>query len=264
MFTRLTPALAQFREFRAVFQALEVLYAPATAAEYPQRVLASIGTLFPSCSLSYGEMNFTTGQLDTVRNYATPLPAKEFDRLQEEVIRDNPIVNYVEKGGTERVVTISDLITLRQFKRTRLYNELMRPCALTHHISALVPKPGFAVGLGINSDRDCTETHRVILQLMSPHIAQASRNAELYSNLARVECIGDFTPLLRLGLSQRQCEVLYWLVQGKRDKEIASLLSLSARTVHHHVADILDKLGVKTRSAAAALAASLSQDGADR
>ena len=41
------------------------------------------------------------------------------------------------------------------------------------------------------------------------------------------------------------------LLQGKRDFEIAILLGISQRTIHHHVARVLRKLGVDTRTAAA-------------
>ena len=41
------------------------------------------------------------------------------------------------------------------------------------------------------------------------------------------------------------------LMQGKRDLEIAIILGISQRTIHHHVASVLRKLGVDTRAAAA-------------
>ena len=65
----------------------------------------------------------------------------------------------------------------------------------------------------------------------------------------------DHTPLRRAGLSRREAEVLHWMSQGKRDKEIAIILGISYRTVTHHVSAILQKLGAETRTAAVAAAA---------
>jgi non-specific serine/threonine protein kinase len=55
-------------------------------------------------------------------------------------------------------------------------------------------------------------------------------------------------------LSRREMEVLNLLAAGRRDREIAQLLFISVRTVQGHVAHILDKLEVPTRSAAVSLA----------
>ena len=54
------------------------------------------------------------------------------------------------------------------------------------------------------------------------------------------------------GLTPRELEVLDLVAQGLRDAEIAERLFLSEKTVHHHVSAILRKLGVSTRTQAAA------------
>lgn len=51
-------------------------------------------------------------------------------------------------------------------------------------------------------------------------------------------------------LTPREREVIYWVSEGKRDREIAVILGLSPRTVEKHVGHILEKLGVETRTAA--------------
>ena len=56
--------------------------------------------------------------------------------------------------------------------------------------------------------------------------------------------------LALLGLTPRQCEVMQWISEGKRDREIATILGLSTRTVEKHVCHIFDKLKVETRIAA--------------
>ena len=56
-------------------------------------------------------------------------------------------------------------------------------------------------------------------------------------------------------LSAREKEVLGLVAQGLSDAQIAQRLIISPHTVHRHVANILAKLGLPTRAAAAARAA---------
>ena len=56
------------------------------------------------------------------------------------------------------------------------------------------------------------------------------------------------------GLTDRQVEVLGLLVDGLSNAEVAARLSLSTKTVGHHVSAVLAKLGVASRHEAAAAA----------
>ena len=58
----------------------------------------------------------------------------------------------------------------------------------------------------------------------------------------------------KLPLSPREGEVLAWLANGKSNKDIATILNLSPRTVTKHIEQIFTKLGVENRTAAAAIA----------
>jgi DNA-binding NarL/FixJ family response regulator len=57
-----------------------------------------------------------------------------------------------------------------------------------------------------------------------------------------------FRPLPQF--SERKNDVLKWMVEGKRNGEIATILHLSPRTVERHVADILAAMGVENRATA--------------
>ncbi|MFN8540248.1 MAG: tetratricopeptide repeat protein [Thermomicrobiales bacterium] len=56
------------------------------------------------------------------------------------------------------------------------------------------------------------------------------------------------------GLTARECEVLRLVAQGRTNREIAALLSLSDRTVARHLSNIFDKLNVPSRAGATAFA----------
>ena len=74
-------------------------------------------------------------------------------------------------------------------------------------------------------------------------------------DLARVDSMLS-TPTSRnaQGLSARELEVLRHLASGKTNKEIATELVLSERTVERHVSNIFTKLRVSSRAAATAFA----------
>ncbi len=55
-------------------------------------------------------------------------------------------------------------------------------------------------------------------------------------------------------LTAREAEVLYWVVKGKTNRDIGEILGTSPRTITKHLEHVFDKLGVETRTAAAAMA----------
>ena len=60
--------------------------------------------------------------------------------------------------------------------------------------------------------------------------------------------------MLAFGLTLRESEVLYWVAKGKTNRDIGDILGSSPATVKKHLERIYEKLGVETRTAAAAMA----------
>jgi DNA-binding NarL/FixJ family response regulator len=58
----------------------------------------------------------------------------------------------------------------------------------------------------------------------------------------------------RFQLTEREVEVLQWVSCGKTNRDIGDILGLSPRTVNKHLEHVYVKLGVETRTAAAAVA----------
>jgi RNA polymerase sigma factor (sigma-70 family) len=56
------------------------------------------------------------------------------------------------------------------------------------------------------------------------------------------------------GLTYRERQVLKLLAEGQTNKEISAMTGISESTVKTHVASIIEKLGVKSRTEAALIA----------
>ena len=98
-------------------------------------------------------------------------------------------------------------------------------------------------------------------QLLARHLG-ASGLAESMLLLSRTtpEAIAP-RHLQQVALTPRETEVLSWLSKGKTNRDIADILGMSPRTVNKHLEHIFEKLGVETRTAAAAVAGQLLQAG---
>lgn len=86
----------------------------------------------------------------------------------------------------------------------------------------------------------------------SLYLTVSQRNRELLLLLEEKHAVT--TPSLDVyQLTPRELEVLGWVAKGKTNRDIAEILGMSPRTVNKHLEHIFVKLGVETRSAAAAL-----------
>ena len=65
----------------------------------------------------------------------------------------------------------------------------------------------------------------------------------------------------KLDLTERESDVLFWIANGKTNREAAEILSMSPRTVNKHLEMIFPKLGVENRTAAAGVALRLLSTG---
>ncbi|MGH9122589.1 MAG: response regulator transcription factor, partial [Acidimicrobiales bacterium] len=92
--------------------------------------------------------------------------------------------------------------------------------------------------------------HRVMRGEVVVDPALAGRVALSAARLHR----GEFWPGARLGLSQRESEVLELMVRGASNRAIASRLHLGEETVKSHASGIFRKLEVGDRTQAVAFA----------
>jgi DNA-binding response OmpR family regulator/DNA-binding CsgD family transcriptional regulator len=89
---------------------------------------------------------------------------------------------------------------------------------------------------------------------VSLHVTLSRRQRELLLLLEEKQQVNTAN-LDHYQLTPREIEVLAWVAKGKTNRDIADILGMSPRTVNKHLEHIFVKLGVETRSAAAALVA---------
>ena len=153
----------------------------------------------------------------------------------------------------------TDCVSQRQFRRTDLYHHVFRATGMEYQIVGGLAWPGRHAGFTVNRDRARNFSAREVelVGRLRPHVerayAAAQRLDALQRRLEAHTAAGVHARMLARGLTGREVEVLHWMAEGKRDGEIAVILGIGVRTVHRHAAHLFAKLGVETRTAAAAV-----------
>jgi DNA-binding response OmpR family regulator/DNA-binding CsgD family transcriptional regulator len=102
---------------------------------------------------------------------------------------------------------------------------------------------------------------RVALSPQQTLIARHIGAAELGETMLLLQAVAQESQiderLRNVSLTPRETEVLSWVAKGKTNRDIADILGMSPRTVNKHLEHVFEKLGIETRSAAAAIAGKL-------
>jgi DNA-binding CsgD family transcriptional regulator len=248
-----------------------------------------------------------------------------------EIAAEHPVCSR-HNSGSFRALKLSDFVTLKELRDSRIYAVWFRPCGIEHELNVAIPSPPWHTKTFLfdrRSGRDFTERDRLVLDLLQPHLGRLWRAArtrrrlraaiegldsasehdtrgvifpasdgriEFASPAARrlirdyfgsraeaelpteiVEWLeSDSATLVKrqpdrhlriarsraallleesrdeLALTVRERQILAWVARGKTNGEIAEMLWIAPSTVRKHLENVYAKLGVRTRTAAAA------------
>ena len=166
----------------------------------------------------------------------------------------NPVLKIMLADPTRGPLGPLDVVSAAEWDLNPFRAEVNDPLGLTHVVSFQIDegeasRQHIYMPVLARSDRKFSEQEigwlnltRVILQPIFAHIRGRE---ELTKELGTVR--KEATELL----SPVEAEVFHWMSQGKRNKEIATILGRSPRTVEKHVQMILQKTRTETRTAAA-------------
>ena len=126
-------------------------------------------------------------------------------------------------------------------------------------LTVTIADDGAATDAGADLATEAADIQRIVAPLRGTSAVDSARHwgTTLTCELPRHEAAAPpDTPAVRrlIGLGEREREVLELVVAGLRNREIAERLFIADRTVKFHVSNILQKLEVRSRTEAIALA----------
>lgn len=225
---------------------------------FHERLFDAALLLFPDTVHTFQLWRKTDGHHEAAINIDYGSKANEIMEQAGRLIPlQHPCYEYVSGGGLQPM-RLQDFASHREFRKTELYQITFRPIDVRHQMSIPLITENHIGALVLNrlGRRSFTDEEVRLAVQFGRFVDQAYQVSVVLAKALPQRPIveaGDHTLLRRAGLSRREVEVLHWMAQGKRDKEIAIILGISYRTATHHVSAILRKLSVETRTAAVAM-----------
>ena len=176
---------------------------------------------------------------------------------------EDPLTAHYDSTDDRQARRISDVISLQAWKKTAHHQNCFARVGVIRSL-ALPVRVNADTLAGLALDRcgsDFTRRHCDLLDAFAPHFLLAWKRHE-----AQWLSEEDMEPTMKtvglsvrehlqtLGLTFREADVLYWITEGKQNREIATILGRTIGTVQEHVANLLRKLGQENRHSATVFA----------
>jgi len=230
---------------RDLHEALDALHAIGedAPANFAPRGVGSLSRLIGSDLTTLSVCDLDTNHRSVVSDAPGAISRRHlqvFDRYFDE----HPLVRAHGRKpgvGTRR---ISDLVPVDVFHETPLYNEYYLAIGIRHAMAVpIYVDRRLLVSFVFNRAGSGFGARELELaEAVRPHLA----------NLYRLS--GSIPRAAEAPLTAREREVLEWVAAGKTSRDIAAIVGAKPRTIEKHLERIYEKLGVETRTAAAARA----------
>lgn len=165
------------------------------------------------------------------------------------------ITQYRSTTGDLSAARLSDVVAWRRYRESPIYREYYAPEGVGHMLDLGLPaRPGWQRTILFcrdRADRDFSERDRDVLELLRPHLLAREARAALWRRLGDVAGADDASSEPEASLTIREREIVFLAARGRTNAQIAAELWITPATVKKHLENVFDKLGVRSRSAAA-------------
>lgn len=245
--------LIEPRTWQELFEAVLRINAAKTRGDFAASVVAGMRRLIEADVTVFQVFDRERGRITTETSPPEPFTAEEvayYTSHSEEF----PLVPYFSQTNDLRARRVSDVVDLAAWTQSPYY----RHCLARQHLRYCLALPiavdaTTIVALSFNRREPDFSLHDCeLLDAFAPHVRLAFyRHVDPWGDRRQEDARRR---LQGLGLTARESEVLFWMTEGKQNREIAAILGLRLGTVQDHVAAVLAKLGQENRHAATVFA----------
>ena len=233
---------------RAALATVEAADAAASLAQLPGVLLPALVDLVGADSALWTELDLTPGPDQAagplpgrIVGYPEPLLTEETALALERHAREFPLTCHTRPGGDGRPIRRSDLQSMRSFRGSGIYADVVRQIGVDQMLATALKPGGLHVCISLNrAGLDFTPTAVDLLTQLRPLLTRQA-------------------PPPRL--TAREEQVLRLVADGLTDAAIGHRLGCSPRTVDKHLEHIYRRLGVSCRTAAIAAGLQVFEDG---
>jgi len=173
-------------DLEALVTGLHDLAAPRPFEAFPAAALRVVRSLVPGVVHSYTEIDLRRRQTTIV----VDPPDMMFPGGEELLVRyahEHPLIARFAEQASHPALTISDFLSTREFHRLGLYGDLYHRIDTEDQLAIGLPAvPEVAVGIVANRGSEgFSGRDRLVFDLLSPHLAQAFRGAQLMTSMQR-------------------------------------------------------------------------------
>ena len=217
-------------------------------ATFAAAVAETLRALFTADAAFVGSTDIRTGVRQSIVNDLLAELEPKSSRLLHRTIERYAIAfeeRHEEEGGMKQTAPAG-------WTHGNPYAELSRAIILGDKLGALIPLwesetlVDFFVSLPEKTHSRSLYQH--VFDRLIPHLEIALGRIWRRTQPASPERL--LKRLRNSGLTTREVDVVWWLLQGKTNPEIATIIGVSVQTVKNHLGSAYPKLGVENRGAA--------------
>jgi DNA-binding CsgD family transcriptional regulator len=243
------------RQWRPLFDAIYEMNTARDHADFLSAVVTGMQRLIPSDFALIHVLDRRRNKIALRMTPANPYNPAEMAYYVAHPHED-PLVAYYETSGDTRARRHSDVIPLREWKKSAHFRNCRARLGLHRSLSLPVTVNRDTVA-GLTFDRkhtDFSRRHCDLLDAFAPHFLLAWKRHPSPWTVEEAPGLPTRERLRKLGLTPREADVLFWMLEGKQNLEIAAILGRSLETVQEHVGNLVRKLDQENRHAATVFA----------